>query len=78
MQNIDKYANAQNVFIKMVKTEGNISIEIKDDGVGFDLNDKKTGIGLNNMRARMEEIKGKFSIESKPHNGTKINLIIPN
>lgn len=78
LQNIDKYANAQNVFIKMVKTEGNISIEIKDDGVGFDLNDKKTGIGLSNMRARMEEIKGKFSIESKPHNGTKINLIIPN
>lgn len=78
LQNIDKYANAQNVFIKMVKTEGNISIEIKDDGVGFDLNNKKTGIGLKNMHARMEEIKGKFSIESKPHNGTKINLIIPN
>ncbi|MBN8640861.1 MAG: sensor histidine kinase [Flavobacteriales bacterium] len=78
LQNIDKYANAQNVFIKMVKTEANISIEIKDDGVGFDLKDKKTGIGLRNMQARMEEIKGKFSIESKPHNGTKINLIIPN
>jgi signal transduction histidine kinase len=78
LQNIDKYANAQNVFIEMVKKNENISIEIKDDGVGFDLNSKKNGIGLSNMQARMQEVNGIFTINSKPQNGTKINLIIPN
>ena len=78
LQNIDKYAHAQNVFIKMDKVEENISIEIKDDGVGFDLNSKKNGIGISNMQSRMQEINGKFNIESMPHSGTKINLIIPN
>ena len=47
-------------------------IQIKDDGVGFDLKAKKNGIGISNMQARMKEINGKFNIESKPQEGTKI------
>lgn len=78
LQNIDKYANAENVFITMDKLDDAISIDITDDGMGFDVNTKKNGIGLSNMKARMHEINGEFSIESKPQNGTKINLIIPN
>lgn len=77
LQNIDKHANAQNVFIAMDKLNDSISINIIDDGIGFNQNIKKEGIGLSNMKARMDEINGKFSIESKPQNGTKINLIIP-
>ncbi len=78
LQNIDKYAKAQNVFITMDKKNEYITIEIKDDGVGFNLNTKVNGIGLSNMKARMKEIDGEFYIESKPKSGTKINLIIRN
>lgn len=78
LQNIDKYANAQNVFITMDKLDDAISINITDDGLGFDQSIKKNGIGLSNMKARMDEINGEFTIESKPQNGTKINLIILN
>ena len=78
LQNIDKYAQAENVFITMNKKESAITIEIKDDGVGFATNNKKNGIGITNMNARMQEIKGQFNIESQPKKGTKINLTIPN
>jgi signal transduction histidine kinase len=78
LQNIDKYAKAQNVFIAMEKENEHITIEIKDDGVGFDIESEVNGIGLSNMKARMQEINGEFNIESKPKSGTKINLIIRN
>ena len=78
LQNIDKYAQAEKVSITMNKNESAITIEIKDDGVGFTINNKKNGIGITNMQARMKEINGQFKIESQPKKGTKINLTIPN
>lgn len=77
LQNIDKYAKAQTVTITMSKKEETISIEIKDDGVGFNMKIAKDGIGLKNMQKRMEDIGGTFEIESHPKKGTKINLSIP-
>lgn len=78
LQNIDKYAQAENVSVKMDKKENTITIEITDDGIGFDTKSHKNGIGITNMQARMQEINGSFKIESKPKKGTKINLTIPN
>ncbi|MCZ8169675.1 ATP-binding protein [Flavobacterium sp.] len=78
LQNIDKYAQAENVGIKMDKKDESIVIEISDDGIGFGLENERNGIGIANMKARMFEIKGSFSIESSPQKGTKIILTIPN
>lgn len=78
LQNIDKYAKANNVSVKMTKKEESIEIQIEDDGVGFNIENQRTGIGLQNMKSRMEEINGEFVISSAPRKGTKINLIIPN
>jgi signal transduction histidine kinase len=78
LQNIDKYASPENVSIKMEKKDNAIKIEIQDNGIGFNVNHKKKGIGITNMQARMQEINGKFRIESQLQKGTKIILIIPN
>ena len=75
--NIDKYAEAKIVTISMKQKNNEIDIEIKDDGKGFDVNKPKNGIGLKNMKERIESIKGKFYIKSKKEEGTTINLIIP-
>lgn len=77
LQNIDKYSNAQNVIITMIQLQGFISIEIADDGLGFEKRKIKKGFGLNNMKSRANEIKAKIEINSQLGNGTKINLIIP-
>lgn len=77
LQNIDKYANAKNVVLNIEKKENAITIEIADDGIGFDPNTVKKGIGIKNMKSRIEEIKGNIDFESKVGNGTKISLYIP-
>jgi signal transduction histidine kinase len=77
LQNIDKYAAANNVAISMNKLESNIIITIADDGVGFNTKNSKNGIGLQNMQKRTEECNGTFHIVSTPKTGTKISLVIP-
>jgi signal transduction histidine kinase len=74
LQNIDKYAQASKVNLKMNKYENEIHITISDNGIGFNPNTNKKGIGLNNMRKRMEEINGQFLLESTRKKGTKISL----
>ena len=77
LQNIEKYADAKNVSVTMSQIENQVYIVILDDGIGFDTNAKKEGIGLQNMKTRMDEINGTFAIQSKLGAGTKISLIIP-
>ena len=54
-----------------------LNIIISDDGNGFDTNQKKNGIGIKNMKARIGELNGNFTIQTEVGKGTKINLIIP-
>ncbi|RZL38818.1 MAG: hypothetical protein EOP00_28250 [Pedobacter sp.] len=61
----------------ILQRDSYISVEIKDDGKGFDLYAQKEGIGLKNIRERTEELQGTFTIESKLNQGTKINLLLP-
>lgn len=77
LQNIEKYAEAKNVSVTMSQIENQVYIVILDDGIGFDTTAKKEGIGLQNMKTRMDEINGTFSIQSTLGAGTKISLIIP-
>ncbi|SEQ19901.1 sensor histidine kinase [Flavobacterium urocaniciphilum] len=74
LQNIDKYAQASKVNINMNKMGEEIHITITDNGIGFVPKHGKKGIGLENMQARMDEINGKFELESKINFGTKISL----
>lgn len=77
LQNIQKYATAKNILLNISQNENKLTVEINDDGIGFNIQRIKTGIGLKNMKTRMESIDGKFKITSKKDKGTQINLIIP-
>ncbi|MBZ9628273.1 tetratricopeptide repeat protein [Psychroflexus sp. CAK57W] len=78
IMNIQKHAEANFVFIKFSLNEKANKIEfvVKDDGKGFS-NNKKPGIGLKNIKSRVEDIQGQISIDSKPGYGTKISIFIP-
>ena len=54
--------------------------DIEDDGTGFNVDkrlDRGEGMGLLGMRERVELIKGKLEIESKPGKGTRVHFEIP-
>lgn len=74
VNNAMKYANANHIIINAEKFKEGLKIEIKDDGKGFDTENVDLGNGLLNMKKRMEEIDGKFSINSEIGKGTSVNV----
>jgi signal transduction histidine kinase len=73
INNIVKHSGAKNVMLEVDAAEG-LQIQIKDDGKGVDAagSVQQFGNGLANMKKRMEDIGGTFSIEN--NNGTLIKL----
>jgi len=77
LHNITKYAAAKKVTLSIRQTGTAIAVAIEDDGIGFDVQKVKKGLGLKNMEERAKEMNGKINISSDEGRGTKINLIIP-
>lgn len=78
VQNVHKHAKANEVQVKMEIKLKNIFIIIKDDGIGFDVNEKKDGsLGLIGMRERVTMLKGSMEINSAKNMGTTIIIDIP-
>ena len=77
LKNTIKHAKATEVDVKMVADGKKISLEIKDNGIGFDPNEERKGIGLKNLRSRIQKISGKLEIRSAPGKGTSLHIRIP-
>ena len=78
LNNITKYAKANEAFIILKKQNDTLFLTIADNGVGFDTNRKSTGgIGLTNMKSRIEFYSGKMNVISAPQQGCKIEISIP-
>lgn len=77
LQNINKYANANAINVEFKREIDNLFLEIRDDGIGFNVNRAKKGIGLQNMLSRINECEGTFEIKSKKGEGTIIIVTVP-
>lgn len=77
LHNIHKYAKATEVRIHFSEINGMLHVEIMDNGIGFNPNNKTKGIGLKNIESRIEKLNGEVKFISSPENGTKISMIIP-
>jgi len=77
LHNILKYAEAKNVGIIVRAKRKVIKITVTDDGRGFNIRKKRDGIGILNMKHRVESFNGKVIIKSSVGNGCKIQIKIP-
>ncbi len=74
INNVIKHARASSVNVKMTLIDQIFTISIRDDGCGFQPDDKLVGNGLKNMKQRIDNIGGDCQIESQPGQGTTIQL----
>lgn len=77
LQNINKYAFANNIRLEFKKEGPDLFLTITDDGIGFNVNRAKKGIGLQNMLSRTNECEGTFEIKSIKGEGTIITVTVP-
>ncbi len=76
VNNIMKHASAGNAIVQLSKIGLRLAVTVEDDGKGFDAGMLKKfgGIGWENIQNRVEFLKGKLDVDSKPGKGTSVHI----
>ena len=78
LTNIGKYAQASDIKISLQNMDGYVTVEVEDNGKGFDANAISHGShGIAGMRHRVEATGGRLTINSSAQSGAKITAVIP-
>jgi signal transduction histidine kinase len=78
LNNALKHANASVVTVAIRAEDGNVVLEVVDDGQGFDPAkvQGRGGMGLVGMQERAEKIGGRLTIHSAPGQGTRVRVVV--
>ncbi len=77
LNNIIKHARAQQITISICSNKTSISVMIEDDGIGFNLNQNRNGVGITNIYNRAESYNGTVEISTEPGKGCKLKAVLP-
>jgi two-component system sensor histidine kinase DegS len=81
LQNVRKHAEATSVTVSTALTADGWTLEIRDDGRGFDTGtvaaQGRRNFGMTVMQERAEQIGARFDVRSRPDGGTVVRLAIP-
>lgn len=77
LNNIVKHSRAHNASIILTRTPNRLTLLIRDDGIGFNPAKKTSGIGLRNIRNRVNYYNGTLDLESAPGKGCTLTITIP-
>jgi signal transduction histidine kinase len=75
LQNTSKYSKSKRCCVFLLKTGDKITIRIWDNGIGFNPEKARPGIGLKNIKERTKSINGTLKITSDEEKGTTIEII---
>jgi two-component system, NarL family, sensor kinase len=76
LNNILKHAGSSEAFVQLIKENHRLNVVVEDNGKGFDkgLSENNKGVGLANIRSRVEYLKGQLDIHSEQGKGTLVNI----
>jgi two-component system, NarL family, sensor kinase len=79
VNNVIKHSGANELDISLIKDADGIAATIEDNGKGFTVNAKQEGegIGLKNIKTRIEYLKGTVDFDSAPGKGTLVAIHVP-
>ena len=79
LSNVARHARAAYVrlYLGQPGGAGPLIMEIRDDGQGFEMETVKGGMGLQNIRQRVQALEGKLGLDSAPAGGTTLRVTIP-
>jgi signal transduction histidine kinase len=77
LSNVARHARARHVDVTLTEQDVAIVVTVRDDGIGFNVEQQRTGIGLVGMAERAELAGGRLDIESAPGEGTTLRARFP-
>lgn len=76
LKNVLLHAKASEVVVDVIKSENELTLLVEDNGKGYTFNSKSVGIGLQNIKSRVERLSGTLSVDSMIGRGTAVNINI--
>lgn len=76
LANAMKHARASRVGVRLAVDNGDLMVEVKDDGIGFDPA-RARGSGLTGLRDRVEALGGRFHVDSAVGGGCRLTAVVP-
>jgi len=77
LSNVGRHGAATTCRVSLLRGDTGLFLEIDDDGRGFDVDLTTWGMGLNNLRARVESLGGILQVDSTPGEGTTVRATFP-
>ena len=78
LNNVRKHADATTVWLRLISTDGGVTLTVTDNGRGFDVDRVgRGGFGLRGMHERTDIIGGRLELDSRPSDGTSISVTVP-
>lgn len=77
LNNSLKHANAKEIDVQVNKMDKELFVVVEDDGIGFDLDSAKQGLGLENLKSRVNVLRGEMEIDTTLERGTSVTVHIP-
>ena len=77
LTNVVKHGEAARVEVRVSDRAGDVEVVVRDDGKGFDPQERTPGFGLLGMRERLALVRGTLDVESAPGAGTTLRATVP-
>lgn len=77
LTNSMRHGQASQIWVRLACENESLHVSVKDNGTGMSLQPESDGIGLRNLRARTELMKGRIEILSEPEMGTEVVIHLP-
>jgi two-component system sensor histidine kinase UhpB len=77
LSNVARHAHARHVEVTLTGQDAALELTVRDDGVGFNVERLRTGLGLVGMSERAQLVGGRLDIDSAPGEGTTLRARFP-
>jgi len=77
LANVRKHSDAHSVRVRLCFDEDGATVEVRDDGRGFDPEAPRTGYGIDGLARRLEGVGGMIQVESSADAGTRVRVRVP-
>jgi signal transduction histidine kinase len=76
LNNALKHASASEVLVQLIREDHRLNVLVEDNGRGFDTKqlENNNGAGWNNIRSRVNYLKGQLDIQSETGKGTSVSI----
>lgn len=78
LSNVSRHSRASAVVVNLVYDDNDVKLEIRDNGVGFDISQyQSSGFGLTSMQERLKDLGGRLEIRTGNDSGTTLTAVLP-